>query len=110
MDSTIPCNVYESDQFFRSTGADPTKAVPVDLCPPVILEHPMLEAFGVETVDFIALERPSPFYSAVGQARGFRRYSFHAAVTSGASFTVNVPHKSENCETLAREDFSLDGT
>lgn len=31
VDTAIPCDVHEPDQFFGSTGADPTKAVLVDL-------------------------------------------------------------------------------
>ncbi|MNL59568.1 hypothetical protein D3C87_1833090 [compost metagenome] len=72
MDSAIPGDVHEADQLFRPTRADPTQAVPVDLCPPVVLEHPMFEAFGMERVDFSAFEHPPPFQNGVGEARSFR--------------------------------------
>ncbi|GAA4128403.1 hypothetical protein GCM10023067_44500 [Aminobacter aganoensis] len=72
MDATVPGDVHEPDQLACPPGTDPAKTVPVDLRPPIVLEHPMFKAFGMESIDFSVLERPSPFGNAASRVRSCR--------------------------------------
>lgn len=60
----IPGDVDEADQVIVFPGAHPAQAVPVHLCPPVIVCHdPMAEALGMQRVERLVAETPAPLVS-----------------------------------------------
>jgi hypothetical protein len=56
----VPGHVHESDQASFVAGAHPTKAVPVDLRPPLVDRELVGKALRVQGADLGVLERPSP--------------------------------------------------
>ena len=58
VDGAVPRDVHEPDQRLAVAGRDPAEAVPVELADPVVVEHPVMEALGVEPVDLVVGESP----------------------------------------------------
>jgi hypothetical protein len=66
--ASVPGHIDEGDQVPRAgtafgslpTGADPAETVPVDLPPPIIVDHLMLESLGVQLIHLCVVKPASP--------------------------------------------------
>ena len=46
VDAAVPRDIYEADEIFLLAGADPAKAVPLELASPVVFKHRMPKGFS----------------------------------------------------------------
>ena len=56
MGAAVPGHVEEADQAAAVGGADPAQTVPLDLRPPIDVEHGVHEALGMQRVDVAVCE------------------------------------------------------
>ena len=63
MDRAVPGHVQETDEVVAIAGTDPAKAPPLDLAPPVVVEHRMRERVGMQRVELRVAELPAPLVS-----------------------------------------------
>lgn len=61
MYAAIPRDVDEADQPAGETQADPAEAVALDLRYPIVLQQPVSEAFGMESVQLVIGKGTAPF-------------------------------------------------
>ena len=60
VDTPVPGNVDEARELAVFPRADPAQAVPTHLALPVIIQEPMAEAFGMQSVQLGVYERAAP--------------------------------------------------
>lgn len=70
MSRAVPRHVDEPGEVVIVAGSHPPKAVSLNLCFPVVIEGPMVEALGVQPIDLFVLEITPPL---VSQRHGRRR-------------------------------------
>src|SRR6266566_2224292 len=66
--AAVPRHVHEADELVPVAGTDPAEALPLDLAPPVIVDHAMAEALGMQGVDLGVLEVSPPVIRDVHRA------------------------------------------
>ena len=60
MNAAIPGHIYESEEIYVLACRHPAKTVHPDLADPVNRQHPVAERLGMQRVQLLVLEFPSP--------------------------------------------------
>lgn len=68
--AAVPGHVYESHEIAIQACAHPAKADPAKLLPPIAFPDIVLEAFGVQDIQFCVLEHRPPFQRGPGGVGG----------------------------------------
>lgn len=71
MGAAVPRDVHKPYEIVILARAHPAKADPAKLLPPIVFPDIVLEAFGVEDIQFCVLEHRAPFQRGTGGIGGF---------------------------------------